>query len=289
MTDTDAPPIEPAEPGAIHLAHDLVTTHLGDLGDKLCHGLLTESGPRLGYRFHPPTMGTRKRLGALRTNRQLMQRPGVFGAHWLAVALAELGDEPLPEDRGKAAMAVAALTAGDFMLLLFAWQRMTQPGGLPVAASGCGTCGAEFDRVLADLAGMEITALPPTATTADPPLARVGLRRGFLHRGKLARTVQLRPPTWLGTYYRLGRSQFGNPEIVHAAMLRDSILRSDVADGRPSVEELDELWPEDVSLLDDAMGKITPTPDLQIRIDCPVCEAPNQAVLDWTQAFATGG
>ena len=70
---TDLPPIEPLEPGEIQISDSaqLRTTTLGELGDNLAHGLLGQGQRLTGYSFKPPTMGTRKRLGALR-----FRRPG---------------------------------------------------------------------------------------------------------------------------------------------------------------------------------------------------------------------
>ena len=86
--------IEALAPGERHASLQLIKTTLGALAGELPHGFLEPDGAQTSYAFNPPTMGTRKRLGALKGRKDLAERPGMHTAYWLATALSHLDGQP---------------------------------------------------------------------------------------------------------------------------------------------------------------------------------------------------
>lgn len=274
--------VEPLEPGQVESSIELEDVTLAELGGELAHGLITDGGVIRSYTFKPPTLGTRKQLGAIRGNPELRKHPGKLLAHWLGAALSELcGVDMTALKEAEAGMVAARLTVGDFLLLLFAWNQASHPEGLPLALSGCGKCGHPFDNVNVDLGTLQVSRLPLEGVGYDsPPLARVGLKTGFPWKGDKVSAVLVRPPTWLGTYWTLSRQQWSNTELLTARIVRDCIVGTDVG-GRPNDAALDHMWPADINLIDEGMAEIAPTPDLQVTVECPACGASNNDQLDW--------
>lgn len=293
--------IPAVEPGTTITAHELVRTTMGELGNNLPHGVLQPGGALTSFGFLPPTMGQKKRLGAVKARKDLRKYPGKLVAYWLAEALAELcGKDMTKGSLDERALQVAKLPVGDVLYLLFAYQRIEKPDGFPLTATGCGVCGASFDSILVDLDSMVAFRLPrdgdeypeghdqageamTVATAAEPPTCRVGLVEGFEYpKGKTVHTVLLRPATWLATWWPLGDGQVHNDELLRAKTIRAMIAGVDTCAAKVVTEAaIDELLPRDVHLIDEGAGLITPTLHLGIEVTCPDCLATNQAVLDW--------
>ena len=294
MTDDHTTPTEPRpkfevlpmDPGAFEVAHKLISTTLGDRVDRLGHGFADSHGMAQDYSFRPPNLGTRKRLGALQGDRKLTSKPGLYFAHWMGTALLNVGGRDLTAmKRGQAALEVARLPLGDFLLLMFAWQHSAHPEGLPVGLPGCVSCGIPFDDVTVDLATLELKVLPDGVTAEDPAVARVGLRKGFEFRGEAVRTVMLRPPTWLDVYWPVSAAQWRNSALLQERVLRGAIYATD-ANGKVKLPAgaLDELWPVDLDLMNEALGQLVPFPIMTVEVPCPVCDQLNSEVLDWQAA-----
>ena len=291
------------EPGDIVSSHELVTTSMGGLSGELPHGLLNETGARRSFRFRPPTMGTRKELGAVKVRKDLKSWPGKMTAYWLATALAELCGEAHGENIEDDALRVASLPAGDVLYMIMVWQHHTNPEGLPLVGYDCGRCGERFDNVLVDLSTMTTTRLPrdgdvfpddheregeamAPSNRTDPPLARVGLKHGFpFPDGQIVKTVLVKPPTWSDSFWRMSRAQYENSEMITAFTLKATICGVDTCARRGVTDNaIDNIWPADVALISEAAGRVTPTPDVQILVPCPKCKQENITTLDWMSA-----
>lgn len=258
-------------------------TSLADLLGNLPHGTLQEGGTP--YTFRPPNLGTQKRLGAVAGNVELQKRPGRLAAYWLATALDSLAGEPMSGKADADALRVARLPIGDLLTLMFAWQREAHPEGLALPGSSCGTCGADFGTVRVNLDTLQVNALPEGVGLERRPTALVGLHRGFpFPKDRIVRSVVVRPPAWIDTLWDVGRDGWNNPALIRARMFRAAIAAVDTIPA-PSVPEaaLDELWPQDADLLDDAIGQVSPGPDLEVFVDCPSpgCGERNRTILDW--------
>ena len=302
--------ITPLPPGEHHASVHLVRTTLGELAGELPHGLLKPDGAPTTYAFNPPTVGTRKRLGALKGRKDLDQKPGMHTAYWLATALSHLDGVPMASLKiDEAALRVAQLTIGDILYLLFAWQHWSRPDGLPLTATGCGVCGHPFDQITVDLGTLEVMRLPragdqdeegaelPPASLENPPLCRVGLHKGMPHGDKHVQTVMLAPPKWVDTIYKVGKGQMHNNQLLRAVTLQAQIVAASGIERmtRLPMEAIDELWPVDVEAIDRAAELVTPTPNLEVEVACPseTCDAINRTVLDWQEPVffgsSTGG
>lgn len=278
--------IEPAQPGEVHVSYEPTETTMNALGDRLPHGLLTPEGAQRDFEFRPPTMGTRKQLGALKGRKDLSKRPGMFVAYWLAHALRSLcGRDLAAMKEAEAALLVARLTYGDILYLIFRWQQLGAPDGLELPAEGCGKCGAPFSEVLVDVGTLTVGELPADASQANPPRARLGLTRGFPMGALKVSTVLLQPPTWMDTFWVLSTEQWSNTELIRAQLLKASVCGVDAAEVQAvPMSAIDELWPVDVRAIDEATSRVTPTPDLRIVVPCPECGTPNETALDWRSA-----
>ena len=298
---TPQPEMLPAEPDAIHLSHTLVRDTLGAMAGTLPHGFLKPDGGLTFYSFKRPDMHLRTRLGSLKERKDLQQYPGKHTAYWLALALADLDGEALPLKPEQAALKVAQLTVGDILFLLFAWQHQSSRKGLQMSASGCGVCGASFDSIRVDLGTMEVLRAPRAGdtypegheragkpcdlVTPDTPLrARVGLYDPMPWDDAAIQTLLLGPARWIDTFYKLGAGQLRNNDVLKAAIIRAQIVQMlGCPLPRPTSDMVGRLLPDDVNLIDEAAGQITPSPDLQVEIACPneTCSATNTTVLDW--------
>ena len=280
-----------------------MTTTLGELDGELPHGFLKPDGTPTTYAFNPPTVGTRKRLGALKARKDLAAKPGMHTAYWLATALSHLDGQAMASTKlDAAALRVAQLTIGDVMHLLFAWQHWSRPDGLPLKATGCGVCGQPFDQITVDLGTLEVVRLPrdgdvypegheregepmESASADNPPLCRVGLHRGMPCRDEHVQTVMVAPAKWIDTIYKVGQGQLHNGQLLRAITLQAQIVAAAGVErmSRLPMEAIDELWPIDVEAIDAGAEEITPTPNLEVEVACPseTCSAVNRTVLDW--------
>lgn len=269
---------------------ELGTRTLGEAEGELPLGLFDpEAGHVRTFRFNPPIMRTKQALGALKARKDLRKHPAKFISYYLAEALAELGPWDMNADRLKAAARVGRLSFGDTIYLLFAWQSVNRPGGFSLAGSGCGQCGNDFDSVKVDVGSLEVSTLPETDADGNPwnhtnpPLAVVGLKRGAPFGKDRVETLALTPAPW-SVLWGLGDVAFQNPDLRTALMIKGAGIGNDANDATTLPKTVvDELWPEDVDAIDNALGLITPTPDLRIEIECPECSARNQDVLDWSR------
>lgn len=264
-------------PGQIVAGVTLARTTLAELGQVL-------PASRLPYRFHRPNMGTLKRLGQIGADQGLKKKPGFYVAAYLAACLAELGGEDFgPVERDdRRAQRVAQLPAGDVLTLLVAWQHAQhERQGVAFGGAGCGACGATWANVRANLGALEVQAVPEDHK--GPASARVGLYEGFRVHGKDARAVLLQAPTWGESFGALSREGWANPTAIRAATIQGAIRGVDVMPrlGRLGIEAVDELMPDDLALLDEALGRITASVNLEIEIECPECGAANQTAMDW--------
>lgn len=282
-------PVETLPPGKTTHAYDLVKTTIDDLGTALPHGPLTHRPTTV--EFHPPTMGVQKRQGALRTRKDLAKRTGKMIPYFLAVAIKSAPGLGLTGDLDKDALAIARLTVGDVLHLLCLWQRVSRPKGLEIGVpGGCTSCGTEIGSVHVDIGTIEVTALPTEASPENPPIARVGLHLGFPLQGKTVRTVLLKPAAWIDSFWGLTDEQWANPVLWRAASFQGSIIGNDVIDmPKIPMSALDELMPDDMDLIDEALAEISPTADLSVDVECPECKATVQTAVDWMNPDFFGG
>jgi hypothetical protein len=270
-------------PGEIVTETTLTPTTLGELG-----GTLPQT--RQAFRFHPPTMGTMKRLGALDADGKLRKHPGRYLAYFLGGALAELGgkDCGAPGATDTGATLVLALPVGDVFALMLAWKRTTTPKGADLGAGECGKCGAPFGSMVLDLGEIQVLELPEGA---EAPAARVGLYSGFpFPAGQVVRTVLVKPPTWGESFAALPASGWSNPAALTMATIQAAIAAVDTTKApRVPTEALDELTQEDAELINEALERISPTPDLVMEVDCPACQHTNQHRIDWKDVGFFGG
>lgn len=284
-TDPTAPSSPDTAPGEIVTDLELETTTLDELAQVL-------PGSRKSYRFHRPTMGTLKLLGQLQADAELKRRPGMFVAHYLSMVLAELGGEdfgPVARDAGRA-VKVGQLPTGDVLTLLVAWTRAQHPRGVELGGAGCGVCGASWASVKVDLGELEVLAVP--AAYEGRPCARVGLYDGFpLPGGKLARVVLLEAPNWAESIGQVSREGWENPAAMRAATVQGAIRSTDAMPkvGRLGAEALDELMPDDLGLIDQALGRITASVNLALTVPCPACSAENMTSIPWQNLGFSGG
>ncbi len=283
MSEPTTANLPPCEPGEIITETVLQPTTLDELGPVLPHS-------RLSYRFHPPTMGTMKRLGGLNADQKLAKTPGRHLAYYLAAALAELGDKDCgPAGVAEAgAAAVLALPVGDVFCLLLAWKRSTTPKGADLGAADCGKCGAAFGHMMLDLGEISVLALP---VNADPPVARVGLWSGFPYpQGHTVKTVLLKPPTWGESFGPLPAAAWKNPTALSMATIQAGVVAVDTCKApRVPAEALEEMYQADAELISEALERISPTPDLAMEIVCPECGHTNVHRIDWKDVGFFGG
>lgn len=270
---------------------ELALRALGDAPNTLPLGLFHgEAGHVSTFEWNPPVVRTKKRLGALKARKDLKRHPAKFVSYYLATALSKLGPWDLNALKvEEAARLVSLLSFGDTIYLLFSWQGINQPDGFKLVGSGCGQCGQPFDEVLVDAGSLEVSQLPPTDVDGNPwtatnrPLAVVGLSKGAPFGPETVKTLGLSPAPW-NVLWSLGETAFTNPDLRAALMIKGSGCANDANDATVIPDGLvDELWPQDVQAIDNALGLVTPTPDLRIVVPCPNCGAENQDVLDWSR------
>ena len=287
--------VEGLAPGQVVASAELEKTTMADLGDHLPCGPRTD-GPRVTFEFRPPVMGLLREIGALKGNKAIAAIPGKHACYAMAKALRLLGDRPMGAAVGDKAAAgdaleIANLTVGDVLHLGFAWQAAKEPDGIVLRDQVCRECQATFPEIVADLGTLEVFARPEGA---EPLAARVGLRRGFMHAGKKVSTVLVQPPRWRDVFWLLQPEDWKNAEKVEAFSIKSAIIGTDAeydTDVRPSVgmTEVDQLWPQDVRLLADAIARVAPTPDLRVHLECPKCGAEALVALGWTDPDFFGG
>lgn len=285
--------IEPlSPPGTCEANVELRATTLAELGQDLPHGLWH---PQHGYlrsaTFRPPLMGLQKQLGALRTRKDLRNHPGRYAAYYLATAMATLGSVDLAAMKEDArALLVAALPIGDVLYLLLRYQFEVHEDGLRMPGATCGACGHEFERIRMDVATVACSLLPETDRDGqalglqNPPRARVALRRGLpWPKDGRAMTVLVRPVSWLDAHWNLQMSEWLNPGLMAAHLIRAGICGADSAavPAMLPVDVVDELWPVDHELIDEAMDRITPSPEMRLEVDCPACRKTNEMPINW--------
>lgn len=280
---TTDPNLPAAAAGEIVTETTLQPTTLAELGAVLPH-------TRQAFRFHPPTMGTMKRLGALDADGKLQKHPGRFLAYFLGGALSELGgkDCGAPGVAEAGATAVLALPVGDVFALMLAWKRTTTPKGADLGSGECGKCGAPFGSMVLDLGEVQVLALPEGA---EPPAARIGLYEGFAFpAGQVVRTILVKPPTWGESFAALPAAAWRNPAALSMATIQAAITAVDTCRApRIPMEALDELYQADAELISEALERISPTPDLVLELDCPACGFTNQHRIDWKDVGFFGG
>jgi len=243
-------------------------------------GIETPSGIVSSYTFRPPKMGVQKRLGEIKARRDLIKRPGRLIAYFLGAALASLNGEDMSIlDEDEAALRVARLPVGDVFYLLYAHYAMSNRRGFRLDGFACGSCGAGFDAIRVDVGGIEVTRIPPGQDRH--PTARIELFEGFPFRGETATSVTVRPPVWVDTFWSLSASQFNNAAIISASIIKGGIVEVNGQHQTVTAEELDELWPEDASLIEDALGLITPSTDQVVEIVCPTCGSKQHTDVPW--------
>lgn len=283
--------IAPLEPGKIEASHALVETTMAELGDRFPCGCRAH-GPLAGFGFKPPTLGTLKAIGELKSRQAKdLNTPGKFGAASLVRALEAFDAKATSEGAEGAHVArLATYTVGDVLYLGFAWQAAREPDGIELRDQGCARCGEAFASIRLDVRTLKVRARPETVTEGEPLSARVGLRRGFtMPGGEKVSTVLVRPPSWSDTFWGLDEKGWQNEALVSAWTYKAAIAGTDADHGpgiRPviTMREIDQLWPEDGRLIDEALAKITPTPDLRVDVSCPECGADNLIGMAWQSA-----
>lgn len=280
--------VDPLEPGVIEVlgGHELEKTTMGELGDRLPNGSSGIGKELAGCAFHAPNLGTLRRVGELKARKDLTL-PGKRAAYSLARVLTELeGVEFGKRKEELDALDVARLPVGDVLYLAFRWQFHKEPDGLQLTNQGCSTCGASYPEIEVDLSGLEVDTRPHGLE--EPLRVRVGLRRGFDNvDGSRVSTVLLQSPTWLQTFWGLGQEGWGNPDLIRSWTFKAAICGTDAPhEGiRPtiSMREVDQLYPVDARLIEEALATVIATPDLQVQLPaCPKCGAKTLVGLDWT-------
>lgn len=285
--------IEALEPGAVEASHDKITrTTMEARGARLLHGV--KPGDATPFSFRPPNLKTLRDLGKLKDRRDLAVRPGRFAAYYIAKALASFGEpgaafgaELKPwgdlNDDGKAQV-VGALPFGDVLFLLFYWKAHSSPKGYNLGPYGCVSCGLRTDALTVDLFELEAFAIEGISVE-DPPRARVGLRHPIpVGEKATATTVMLRPPSWLGVLGELTGEQIFREEDLAFHTFKGAICGSDASDlSRLPDDSIDSLWPDDLELLQEALDKVIPAPDMKMRITCPgeTCDQQHTRSLTW--------
>lgn len=269
--------VEPLAPGERRAKTNLQTVSLAELGDRLPFG--GPEGRELTLR--PPVFGVRKKQGAVKGRKDLQRHPGRLTIAWLLPAIASLQGQPVEaEKEPENALRLSRLSFGDVLYVMMRWQVLSYPEGWPIGDATCGLCGGELRGIRVDLNEIPITALPEDGVEA--PTIEVGLRRGFAvgSRGTV-KALRLRPPSWTAVY-NLGTEGWANGEVMRSKLLADAICGTDIEGlERVPEEALDNLWPEDLTILDEALETITPTPDMEIEVDCPHCQGKNSTKIDW--------
>lgn len=267
----------------------LGTMTLAELGCNLPHGLLDEEHGRVRtFAFNPPVMRVRKKLGALKTRKGLIDRPGKFISYWLAIALRELGPwdfKAMPEE--KAALILGRLPFSDVLYLLLYWQHLSKPEGFSLGKGICSHCGHKFGNIMADLGTLDVSVLEDGPWSAlNRPHALTGLRAGFPF-GKGENQVQVKAvavavPTWADAMWNLQGTQWANEDERAAKLIQAAIIGMEGTSVRTCPESsVDEFWPDDTQRIDDALELVTPTPDLRVKVTCPECKGINVDVIDW--------
>lgn len=287
------PDLIPPDRGTYRVSYALARRTLGDLGDALPHGLADGGEALRTFGLRRPTMGLQKQVGALRQDATLAKRPGALLVRFLARVLSHLGGRDLGSlDDARAAELVGRLTVGDVLFLGFAWQRARHPRGLPLGDVDCGSCGRALGDVRVDLDSLEVTVVDSDRDLLrGAPRAVVRLWEPIpLPSGKLVDLVEVRSPAWGAAFGRLAADSFGrNRALMQARTFAASIAGARAGEddlvGLPE-SALDELMPDDVKLLDEAIEAVTPSLDLGIEVACPHCGASNRTTLDWqSEAF----
>lgn len=288
---------EPLDPGSDPVASlTLVETTVGELGDTFPGGVLNDKGTPTSYQLLPPTIGTRRRLGELRGRKDLKGKPGQFLAEWGATACASLDDADLSvAKKGAGALSVSKLQVGDVihLLLMARMQSTADEGRIDLPGRSCARCGHDLAGAGAAIGELSCKRWPrgsePGAVTrGTPALVRCSLRYGIeVLPGKVARTVMLRPGTWGEIMWPLPEEAFGNPVAIAINAIRAGICGCEI-DGAPindggrlTIDQVEAMRETDLDRIDAALQLVSPTPDLEIEIDCPKCGHATTIDLDW--------
>lgn len=271
---------------------ELIATTIGAQGNQLPLGLFeTEHGRIVEFEFNPPIMKWKKKLGQLKTRKDLRQQPGRLVSYWLAVALARLGPYDLNKlGLDKAAQVTARLSFGDVLFLLFRWQFVEDESGLKIPGDACGACNKSFEAVRIQADSIELTCLPDRDTDGrewsweNQPASVVGLAKGMPHKTKELKEVQIRTlllqaPTWIDSFWKLTQDNWGNNDLRAWYLLRSATRAHDVDDRPIADASFDELWPADIGRMDQALALVTPTPTMAVDVICPQCEALNEVPI----------
>lgn len=287
--------VQPLAPGEIVPSHELVPSTMRELGNRFPCGS-RHHGPLAPFEFRPPNLGTLKAIGELKARgKKDLNTPGKLGCASLVRALTAFdGRDTSQGSEGSHVAALSQFTVGDVLYLGFAWQAEREPEGIEIRDQACGRCGGAFPSIRLDVRTLKVTTRPETVTDAEPLTVRVGLRRGFkLPDGQKVTTLLLRPPSWSETFWALDETGWNNAALLQAWTFKAAICGTDAShDGiRPSItfREIDQLWPEDCRLIDEALSKITPTPELRVEVTCPDCGADSLIGMDWSHPDFFGG
>lgn len=282
---------DPLTPGSFRASLSLPETTLAELGDLLPHGLVDGATLHRTFRLRRPTMGLQKQVGALRSDAAAARRPGTMFLRFLALVVESIGSVDVGALKaGPAEELLGRLTVGDTLYLGFAWQRARSPRGMPLGAIDCGGCGQSLSAVRVDVGTLATTHLPVDLAAADLPRAEVALWEPLPRSaGAPVDSVTVRSPAWGLAFGRLGVEGFRNGAAMQSRTFAAAIVGAR-AGGQElagvSEAQLDELLPDDVRLLDDAIASVTPTLDLTVEVACPHCGAVNRDKLDWqTEGF----
>jgi len=276
------------QPGETSVSFELVETTLGELEGQLPHGFLTADGSRREVVFERATVALAKKRGELKQDQGLVKKTGQLFAHWLGMSISRLGQHDLAGERNmkQRALKVAELTFADFLFLMIAYHRAAKPGGYAMKGLSCGICGIDWPEVNVKFDTLKVSALPPDASLANPPLVRVGLHHGFEYpKGETVRTVLLKPPSFMTSVWPLTAQEWDNTVALGAALIEASVVQVDTVDiGKfmklpPGI--IDTWMEEDLNLCNEALGRITPTLDLRLDVQCPSCGELNEALVDW--------
>lgn len=293
---------EALTPGAVVVSHELVKCEVGSILGTVPGGKLTADGSATSYELRPPIVGVKRKLGELRSRKDLKDKPGRYVAEWLAIACSAIGDVNLEgAAAGAGALAVCRLHVGDVLFLMLASRLHASEDKLGLPDLECPHCDAEITGASVPVTDLEVMRFPRPAdeevivngathfvSVGNPPLARVGLKHGVdLGNGKRAYTLLFRSPLWGDTMWGLSGAQWANPTEIGVRTILGTCCGCELEGvaltdaGRLTLEQLDGMHERDLELCEEAINRISPTPILAALLDCPACGKEIPTAIDW--------
>lgn len=287
MTTSDAP--APGTIGAVRFESET----LAENPTQLPMGLFGPEGRQRDCAFRRPTMGLRRRIGALKTRKDLRHKLGLFISAYVTTACSVIAGQDLDKlSEAQRMLLVGRLSVGDVLWLMAAVQFGADPEGVSLEDRVCGACGGELGAIQLDLSGLRVDVLPDSDpdgrpySVEHPPAVQVVLRDGIPYKGQTIRRVQMQPPVWGRTFAAVKNELLNNNVVLEQLLFRSAIRQVDI---NPHLKELpqpvlDELMPHDTRLLNAGVEAVSASPDFRVEFICPFCGAEQTEVLPWNDA-----